>query len=224
MAMHPEVMPAVQQRTLHQLAAFATGRGFYLGGGTAVAIQIGHRESVDLDWFTGDEIPDPLALGAELRRAGVDFETTDLEKGTLHGTAGGVKLSFLEYRYPLLRPALEWAEYGCRLAALEDLACMKLSAIAGRGAKKDFIDLYAFGTTTFGLDRMLALYQEKFETDDVGHLIYSLTYFDDADPDDMPRMLWDVDWEEVKRTVQAWVRDFVRRQAPPGLGGEESRP
>jgi hypothetical protein len=60
-----------------------------------------------------------------------------------------VKFSFLEYRYaPLVEP-VEWAEYGCRLAGLEDLACMKLSAIGGRGAKKDFIDIYALGRTRF---------------------------------------------------------------------------
>lgn len=209
MGFHPEVMPGVQQRVLGKLGRIAADNGFYLAGGTAIAICLGHRESVDLDWFTGDEITDPLALAETLKAEGLDFDVASVARGTLHGSSEAVKLSFLEYRYPLLQPVTAWPEYGCELASLEDLACMKLSAISSRGAKKDFIDLYALGTTHLALPRMLELYQQKFQTTDLLHVLSSLAYFDDAEAEAMPKMHWSVDWEEIKRTVRTWVTSYV---------------
>jgi len=88
-------MPVTQQQTLRRLAPLATERDFFLGGGTALATQLGHRRSVDLGWFTAGKIADPLGLAMELRRSGVGFDVTGIEKGTLHGEANGVKVSFL---------------------------------------------------------------------------------------------------------------------------------
>ncbi len=217
MAFHPEVMPDLQQRILRTTGSFATRAGFYLAGGTAIAIRLGHRRSIDLDWFTSGVIADPMRLAGEIRQVLPNFEVTDTAKGTLHGQAEAVKLSFLEYRYPLLGDPSEWDEYGGRLAALEDLACMKLSAIAGRGAKKDFIDLYALGASHFTLDEMLTLYQRKFAVRDVGHVVMSLSYFDDAEAEDMPEMLWDADWVGIKRTIEDRVRELL-------LGPETQQP
>lgn len=211
MSFYPEVMPHTQQMVLRQVGPLAAERGFYLAGGTAIAIQIGHRRSVDLDWFTTGEIVDPMALATDLRRSGLPFEVSGLEKGTLHGSAQGVKLSFLEYRYRELAEPLEWTEYQARLAALEDLACMKLSAIGHRGAKKDFIDIYALGREHFTLGEMLEFHKRKHELSDVGHTVFALTYFDDAEPEDTPEMLWQIEWEEVKGTIEGWVRDYARR-------------
>jgi hypothetical protein len=87
---------------------------------------------------------------------------------------------------------------------------MKLSAISSRGAKKDFIDLYAMGTTRFTLAQMLEFYQEKFATTDLLHVLSSLAYFDDAEPEETPRLHWDLDWGEVKRGVKDWVTTYVR--------------
>lgn len=83
--------------------------------------------------------------------------------------------------YAALVPPLDWPEYGCRFAALEDLACMKPSAIGDRGAKKDFIDIYALGRTHFTLEQMLGFYRQKFDTPDLGHTVIALAYFDDAE-------------------------------------------
>lgn len=215
MDLHPEVMPESQQRMLKKLGRTAAEHGFYLAGGTAIAIWLGHRESVDLDWFTERGISDPLGLAETLKAGGLEFETSAVAKGTLHGKAEAVKLSFLEYRYPMLRPLVLWPEFGCELASPEDLACMKLSAISSRGAKKDFIDLYALGSTRFSLAEMLELYQQKFEATDLLHVLSSLAYFDDAEPEETPRLHWTLDWEEVKRTVKAWVTEYVRSQGSP---------
>jgi hypothetical protein len=116
MELYPEVMPGAQQRVLRKLGAVTSENRFYLAGGTAIAIQRGHRESIDLDWFTGDAIADPLQLAERLVAAELEFGASSTARGTLHGAAEGVKLSFLEYRYPLLRPLIEWPEYGCEMA------------------------------------------------------------------------------------------------------------
>jgi Nucleotidyl transferase AbiEii toxin, Type IV TA system len=213
MAFHPEVMPEAQQRILKSLGKHVSEEDFYLAGGTAIAIHLGHRESVDLDWFTGREISEPMGIVVRLAQAGLTVDVTGVERGTLHGEIEQVKLSFLEYRYPLLRPLVEWSEYGCRLASLEDLACMKLSAAGSRGAKKDFVDLYALGKAHFTLAQMLDLYQEKYHTD-ILHVLTSLTYFDDAETERTPKTRSPVEWEEIKGTMKQWVADYGRRQAP----------
>jgi hypothetical protein len=192
---HPEILPPNQQRVLGELGPVASERGFYLGGGTALALQVGHRRSVDLDWFTGGTIPDPLALAQELRSRGIPLDAPSVDAGTLHG----------------LRPEVIWQDFRCPLAALEDLACMKLSAIAGRGARKDFIDVYALCRAGLSLRAMLDLYSEKFETSDLGHVLFSLTYFDDAEAESMPEMLWDVKWRTIRRDIEIWVREIATR-------------
>lgn len=205
---HAEVMPPAQADLLRRLGRWVMRRNFYLGGGTAIAIQLGHRRSVDLDWFTREPIPDPLRLAEAIRGEGVELEVESVDEGTLHARVAGVKSSFLEYRYPMLRPLEEWSEYGCRLAALEDLTCMKLSAIASRGSKRDFLDIHALGRTGIDLATMLEWYREKYGTGDVAHVVMSLTYFDDAESEDMPELLIEVDWGEVRRTIERWVLEY----------------
>ena len=85
---------------------------------------------------------------------------------------------------------------------------MKLSAVAQRGARKDFCDIYALGKKSFSLQEMLDFYQKKFNIRDVGSVLYGLVYFDDAESERMPRMLWDVNWGEIKKNILEWVKDI----------------
>jgi len=204
-SVHREVLPGVQQAVLSELGPVVEPLGFYLGGGTAVALRLGHRRSVDLDWFTERPLTDPLHLASELERAGLPCEIESVDRGTLHTTVRGVRVSFLEFPYSSLVVPEFIDDFGCRLAVEEDLACMKLAALAGRGAKKDFIDVYALVRSGFSLAEMLVLYRKKFGTRDVGHVIMSLTYFDDARSEPMPDMLWDLEWSTVEREIEAWV-------------------
>jgi len=146
-----EALGRQQRSLLPRLAPLARQHGFYLAGGTALALQIGHRRSVDFDWFREDPIDDPL-----------------------------------------------------RLAALEDIAAMKLAAVAQRGSKKDFVDVFALGRR-FGLGEMLAFYREKFGVEDVGHVLVALAYFDDADRERTPLLLQRQSWPDVKATIRGWV-------------------
>ena len=86
---------------------------------------------------------------------------------------------------------------------------MKLLAVAQRGTKKDFLDVYALGMQGLSLGNMLDLYCKKFSVQDVSRVMYSLCYFDDADPEPMPRMLTDTTWEEVKETIRKWVMSIA---------------
>lgn len=208
MKFHLDGLKAKQLKILRQAGRPLHERGFYLAGGTALAIYFGHRVSVDLDWFTSAALGDALMLAEWLRAAGLDFVTAQTAPGTLHGTILGVRVSFLEFRYPLLRPLTKWKEMGTSLAALDDLACMKLSAIAQRGQRKDFCDIYALGTKHRPLAEMLGLYQRKFKVRDISPVVYGLSYFDDAESEPMPRMLLKVQWKTIKKTVQEWVRQL----------------
>ncbi len=184
-------------------------RHFYLGGGTAIALYFGHRRSVDFDWFTGDRMADPLRLAQDIRDEGIRLVLDQMERGTLYGTISRVRVSFLEYRYALLKEPNRWSEFGSLLASLDDLVCMKLSAIAQRGSKKDFIDIYILAQRYSSLSEMLRLYQQKYSIQDIGHLLYSLVYFDDADRERMPIMLWDTDWRSIKKALLSWVQQIA---------------
>lgn len=206
MKFHAEGLGKKHIKILKETGSFLRKNGYYLAGGTALAIYFGHRLSVDLDWFTSNDMGDALAWAQKLRTEGFGFKTEQTSKGTLHGSISNVRVTFLEFHYPLLKPVIHWKEMGCSLASLEDLACMKLSAISQRGARKDFCDIYALGIKQFEMNEMLELYRRKFKIQDVGHVLYGLAYFDDAESERMPRMLWDVKWREIKETIKGWIK------------------
>lgn len=205
MTWHLEILGPRQRRVLQQIGPTLSHRGFFLVDGTAVALQLGHRRSVDFDWFTRHRF-DPLTLASELKDEGIDVSIKETSTNTLHGVVGGVQVSLIRHNYPLL------AELGLlkkenHVASLDDLIPMKLAAIAQRGAKKDFIDIYALGKHGFTLRQMFELYRKKFAIEDIAHLTRSLNYFDDADRERVPKMLWDTNWRTVKKTIQSWLRD-----------------
>ena len=210
MIFHAEVLAAAQKNVLKRLGKFASQRDFYLAGGTALAIYLGHRRSKDFDLFTKGKIVDPIRLAGDIKAEGIPFITGQVEKGTLYGTISDARVCFLEYLYPLLQPCILWQDFHIPLASLSDLACMKLAAVAQRGSKKDFVDIFALGSKIFTLKDMLTLYQKKFSIRDIGHVMFALTYFDEADGEPTPKMFLDVDWKTMKKTIRAWVKENQR--------------
>jgi hypothetical protein len=210
MRAHPKVLAKAQKKTLAQVASLVTRREFYLGGGTAIALYLGHRRSIDFDWFIQKPLGDPMLLAQDIRSQGIDFTTSKVEPGTLHGSLSGVRNSFLEYPYPLLSPSVKLEDFDCSLASLDDLACMKLSALAQRGSKKDFVDIYALALKHKPLPDILTLYKRKYSVEDMSHVLYGLAYFDDADSERMPRMLWKTDWKTIKTSIRNWLGALPR--------------
>jgi hypothetical protein len=198
-----------QSEVLSQMGAQMADRGFYLAGGTALTICLAHRRSVDLDWFSPQPMHDPFLLAQSLRDAGIPLLTSQTAPGTLHGQIGSVRVSFLEFRYPMLQPVKHWPEYGCDLASLDDLACMKLSAIAQRGSKKDFFDIHALVLRHRPLAEMLPLYRQKFSVTDLSPVLYGLVYFDDAEEEPAPALLRQVGWRTVKKDITGWLKEIV---------------
>lgn len=175
-----------------------------LVGGTALALHLGHRKSVDLDMFgTFDPIVSYRKLLAD---AGHSVEGA--ENGTVQSLRiNNVKVDLVNYPYPWLDDAIE--EGNIRLAGLRDIAAMKLSAVANRGRKKDFIDVARL-LDVFSLDQMLSLYKEKFSVSELSFPLRGLMYFDDAEEDPMPEMFdSNFTWENVKKTVVAATRKYV---------------
>lgn len=203
MTWHPEILTRKQERVLAQIGPLLSRWGFYLAGGTAVALHMGHRRSVDFDWFTAARFA-PLELAQELRDHGIAFVTEAEATGTLHGRVRGIPVSLLRHNYPLLAKTRTWRKI--RIAARADLSAMKLSAIAQRGAKKDFVDLYALGREDDSVRKMVRWYRKKYAVEEIGHLVRSLAYFDDAQAERMPRMLWKVNWRTTQTVIHGWVR------------------
>lgn len=208
MKFHLEGLTGNQIEVMRQIGLPMQQRGFYLTGGTALSIYYGHRLSVDLDWFIPGPMGDALVLAEWIRGAGLDFITEQIGPGTLHGAILGVRVTFLEYRYPLLQPLTKWEKLGISLADLDDLACMKLSAIAQRGQRKDFCDIYFLGMKHRPLQDLLRLYKRKFKVKDISPVLYGLSYFDDAEDEPMPHLLLKVQWKTIKKTIQNWVKEL----------------
>lgn len=195
--MYPEILEGPQKSALAQLDRAPLPADFYLAGGTALALHLGHRRSVDLDFFSQGPFENEILL-ALLRRIG-EVRVGQNEPGTFRGQLGGVQISFIRYDYPLL-DALITLDFGPRVAGARDVACMKLSAIMSRGARRDFVDLYAACQVGHGLSAVWGWFEQKYRgiSYDPYHLAKSLVYFVDAEKEPMPVMLWPCRWDEVK--------------------------
>lgn len=194
-------------RTAFDLVSRAlTGGDYYLAGGTALALMEGHRVSVDLDVFT-ERLPDTEDVLRRFRRHIPEHSVTSVSAGTVYLDVHGVQVSVIEYKYPLLGPTVSSYSDAMRLASRDDIAAMKLSAIANR---KDFVDLWVLVTRHRPLAEYLAFYREKFEVRDVGHVVRSLVHFDDADRDPPLRLLADIEWELVERDFRSLVERLLK--------------
>ena len=168
-----------------------------LVGGTALALQYGHRSSVDLDMF-GDVPDDDIALLEILEGFG-KVQGQKTSKNIKAFVVDNIKVDFVNYtHFPWIDDAV--VEDGLRLASPKDIAAMKISAIEGRGSKKDFIDLY-FLLQHYSLEEILGFYVQKYPQYSMFRVRMSLTYFEDAEQQENPIMFEKVDWETVKESI-----------------------
>jgi hypothetical protein len=182
----------------------------YLAGGTAIALQLGHRISVDLDFFTSQEFNE-TELSAKLTTL-PEFVQDGTTKGTVWGEIGQTRFSMFYYKYPLLKQTVVFE--GIQLASLADIAAMKIHAIEDRGTRRDFVDVY-FLSKKYSLEEMLDFYQKKYAVleDHLYSILRSLDYFEDAEQEQqMPQMLVNVGWEEVKKYFRKETRRLVEKK------------
>jgi len=203
--LHKNVLPDQLWELLIRMMKFEPLRDFFLVGGTALALRLGHRESVDLDLFTLETF-DAEKLANSLAQE-LPTERVYHEPDTIRAVISGVKVDLLLHAYPLISQ-VELID-GIRVASLPDLAAMKLNAVSGRGLRKDFWDIAAM-LRSYGLKDMLGFYREKYRSGDVWHLIRALDYFEDAEQDTtLVRSIWPYEWGEVKRIIKEAMETFV---------------
>jgi hypothetical protein len=195
---HLEILTPAQLTVLEELTRLTAAADFYLAGGTALALRHGHRRSIDFDFFRADPF-DGFALRTALDNLRGAIEWMPSGEQTLHMRIDRVDISFFRYPYPLLVPT-EPTSWGFGLAADVDIAAMKLEAIAGRGSRKDFVDLRLLCAAGLDLEQVFTLFERKYGTQrtDRYHRLRALAFFDDAEQQPMPHMLVPHDWEETK--------------------------
>ncbi len=174
-----------------------------------MALHLGHRRSYDLDFFIPERDFSADLPRRELAHRG-ELIVLHEKAGTFVGTLDGMQISFFIYPYPLLESPVEFE--GIQVIGLPDLAAMKLDAISSRGTKRDFIDLYQICQDAFSLRQVIQHFERKYAGVQYSmfHLLKSLAYFEDAEPDPTPPMLVPLEWTEVKRFFEEEVRRLVR--------------
>jgi len=210
MAFYPHILSSTQNEILPRLSF--TKPEFYLGGGTALALQLGHRTSVDFDFYAPRKF-DNQQMAQTINRLfpGTDI-TPEQPENTLRLDVIGTEISAFYYPYPLLEPLVDYGSVS--LASLTDIAAMKTAAVVQRARQRDFYDIY-YLIKELGMEKIITATYQKFPWYEENNVVVftSLTYFTDADNDlEAERVkVFDrnVTWEMVKKRVKEETQKYV---------------
>jgi len=205
--LHLEILPKRQRDIFFAFSRLKWVSGFYLAGGTALALQIAHRRSVDFDFFTEK----PFDLQKVKRRMALvgDYQVaTESDELILDGRINSGRVSFFNLPFPLIDN--EMRAGNLRIISKKDIAAMKLLAISSRGSRKDFIDIY-FLLKEYSLEQMFGFFERKYgkKRENIYCALKGLVYFDDAEKSPMPRMLIRVAWREIKKTIKLAHKEYL---------------
>jgi Nucleotidyl transferase AbiEii toxin, Type IV TA system len=194
--LHYEAIDSKTLELLKQLQKVTDFDNLRLVGGSSLALQIGHRKSIDIDLF-GIINSDELEISKKLDKIGSVTKIKSSENINIY-LIDGIKVDIVNYHYKWLDEPI--TEDGLVLAKKMDIAAMKLAAITGRGTKKDFIDLY-FLLHEYSLEQMLDFYTQKYHDGSTFLVLKSLAYFNDADSEEDPIMLKTMKWTKAKEFI-----------------------
>jgi hypothetical protein len=202
--LHYETVDEGTLGLLKQLQSLSILSEMRLVGGTSLALQIGHRKSIDIDLF-GNLSADYENLMNELKTLG---EVVSLKNSkNIHSLLiNEIKVDIVNYEYKWLTNKI--TTDNIHLASIEDIAAMKLNAIIGRGSKKDFIDLF-FILKDYSLATLIDFYTKKYNDGSTFLVLKSLTYFEDADMEEMPFMFNNIDWQTIKDNIKKVHAEYV---------------
>jgi len=192
---------------IQQLMKLPDLEGFYLVGGTALALQLGHRNSIDIDLFSQDSFTVESIM--EALEGKHSFYATLSKNNTILGVIDNIKTDFIRHNYPFIKPPIE--EEGIRFLGLEDISAMKLHAIVQSGKRlKDFIDVY-YLLQHISMADMIGYYEEKYTYSNALIALKALSYLDEIDEEiDPPKMLVPLSIPTIKTRIQtAMVKPYI---------------
>jgi len=204
--LHLNSINEVTHQLLQSLCSKEYLQNFALAGGTSLALQLGHRKSIDIDLFSFEDV-NMTEISLFLENEYDDIEIRRTTPVFIFSNINGIKSDFVKHnKSNLLKPCI--TDDGIRMYSLADIAAMKLNAICGRGSKKDFYDIYLL-LQKFTLRELLTFFDAKFSSDNSWMAIKSLQYFEDADQNEQPELLINYpDWDEMKQFFIKTVNDF----------------
>lgn len=187
---------------------------WYLAGGTALALQVGCRKSVDLDFFnTQKSIDNNDLLNNFLGNK--EWNATLNKKNTIYGELFGAKVSFIAY--PFFVPKQKFTQYGSiKILNPIDIAVMKIIAISQRGKKRDFFDLYWCINNIESLNSLVKRLPVQYPVVDHNyhHILKSLVYFEDAENDPEPELYFKATWAEIKKFFKKEITELFKNYLP----------
>jgi predicted nucleotidyltransferase component of viral defense system len=191
-------LTATQKRTLDLLIKSSATKGFYLAGGTALYLKYHHRISEDFDFFTYPDVDFSIVqLQKKIEGIPAKIEHLLSDEDTLIVLINDIRFSFFSYKYLLLKPTIRIADIPVDIASDEDIACMKVVAIAQRGSKKDFYDLwFLMKRHNWSLKHVIELAKTKYQNLSIGVILKSIIYFKDAEKESYEDI--DQNWSEIK--------------------------
>lgn len=194
---------------LKKLLAIDALNNFALVGGTNLSLRYGHRMSIDIDLFINEDFD--LEFVDKIIQSTFKNVTVEYKKGqTLLYKIDNIKVDLVQHKYPYLKN-IEIID-NIRMLSVEDVIPMKLNALAGRGAKKDFCDI-AILLDYFSLPEMLDLFSKRYNNYDIGFVVHSLYYFADAEPQDDPLFLIKNSWQTIKSKIKKHADKYTDSQS-----------
>lgn len=193
---------------LEQLMEIDTLATFNLVGGTGLSLILGHRISVDLDLFSKEKIENEIIINELTKKFGEKFLLMNSSKIGIFCKINHVKVDLIHYNFELIQPLNNYDKI--RILSIQDIAAMKIQAILGRGAKKDFFDLFEL-LKHFSLQDIMHFHQLKYPTQILPITIPQvLTYFEEAEQSQDPISLKNITWDNVKKGLQKTVNEFLK--------------
>ncbi|OGM15249.1 hypothetical protein A2V56_04085 [Candidatus Woesebacteria bacterium RBG_19FT_COMBO_42_9] len=184
------------------------GGEVYLAGGTGLALQLGHRTSLDFDFYSKIRF-DPQLLAASFQEKSKDLKINSIVKDTLILTVDGVSFSLFYYPYKMIGKKVKVESIN--VASIQDIAAMKLVAVAMRGKRRDFIDIY-YLLKKYSLKDLLGFVKTKYPSFEEMMVLKGLIYFEDAEDEDLARgikvLAKHFSWEDAKKKILQEVKRY----------------
>ncbi len=200
------------QANLMPKLKYLKARGFYLAGGTGLALQLGHRTSADLDFYSKQPFEIEKIIN-QIKHLVKKVKSIQIQEGTLILTCENIVTSVFYYPYPLLKPFLKLKDV--LIASLEDIAAMKLVAIIQGGTCRDFIDIY-YLIKMLGLDYILSQTEKKYKEFNIYLTLQALLYFDDAEKETLGlrqiELTDRISWPNIKSYIISEVKKIYAKK------------